>query len=55
MLKCDIRRELIKCDKNFGDYNIFKVANKNLWDLYLISKLIDWNPKILQSENDFLQ
>lgn len=55
MLKCDIRRELTKCDTNFGHYNSFKVANKNPWDFYLISKLIYWNSKILQSENDYLQ
>ena len=54
MIRCDIRRDLIKCDTNFGHGNNLKVTNKNLWDLHLILRLTDWNLKKLQSENVYL-
>ena len=54
MIKCDIRRDLIKCDTYLVYCNNFKVADKKLCDVHLISKLTDWNPKILQSENVYL-
>ena len=53
-IRCDIRRDLMKCDTNFGHGNNFKVANKNFWDLHLILKLTDWNSKKVQSENHYL-
>ena len=45
MIRCDIRRDLIKCDTNFGNGNNLKVASKYIWDLHLILKLTDWNPE----------
>ena len=45
---------MIKCDTIFGHGNNLKVANKNLWDLPLILKLTDWNPKKFQGENVYL-
>ena len=54
MVRCDIRRDLIKCDAKFGNGNNLKVVNKNVWDLCLISKLSDWNPKKVRSGNVYL-
>ena len=45
---------VIKCHTNFGHGNNFKVANKSIWNLSLILKLTDWNPKKMQSENVYL-
>ena len=46
---------MIKCDTNFDHGSNFKVANKKFWDLDLISKLNDWNLKILKSEDVYLR
>ena len=45
---------VVKRDTSFGHGNNLKVANKNLWDLPLILKLTDWNPKKTQSEKLYL-
>ena len=42
---------MTKYDTKFGHCNDFKVANKKLWDFHLISKLTDWNLKLLESED----
>ena len=54
MIRYDNKRDLIKCDTNFGHGNNLKVTNKNLWDLHLILKLTDLNPRKLQSKNVYL-
>ena len=45
---------MTKYDTKLGHCNDFKVANKKLWDFHLISKLTDWNLKLLESEDVWL-
>ena len=54
MIRCDVRRDLIKCDTNFDHGSNLNIANENLLEFDLILKLTDWNPKKIQSGNVYL-
>ena len=51
---CDMEPQGVKCATNFGHCNNFKVVNKKLWGLHLISKLTEFNLKVLPSEDVYL-